>query len=67
MGQTTMHYCKRCKDHYDPNRPNSTGRGIGMKRNYLEGHCRHCSLAVQHGTSVLSELSEEERTGIIQI
>jgi ribosomal protein L33 len=67
MGQSKMHYCKRCNDHYDPSRPNSRGDIVGTNRIYLKGYCRHCSLAVQHGTSVLSELSEEEKSGIIRI
>jgi len=67
MGHSKIFFCKRCKDVYDPNRPNQRRDIVGMNRIYLKGYCRHCSLAVQHGTSNLSELSEEERTGIIKI
>ncbi len=67
MSQSKMHYCKRCKDCYDPARHNSRRDKVGVGRVYLKGHCRHCSLAVRHGPSVLSELSEEERSGTIKI
>jgi len=62
-----IRYCKRCDDSYDPSRPSSRGDRKGTGRTYIDGHCRHCSLALQHGASDLSKLSDDEKKSVIQI
>lgn len=62
-----MKRCVRCKDPFDHTRPTSRGDKVGVGRTYIDGHCRHCSLAVQHGVSDLSKLSSDEKKSVIQI